>query len=472
MATRQYIGARYVPVFADPVQWSDDRTYEPLMMVQSAGETYITKQATPIGAQLPNISQGEEDNEFWVHMSNWNAQIEQYREEVLQYNGRISALELKFDANGDVEANLVNTASIEDNAVTTAKIADENVTTAKIADENVTTAKIADEAVTAAKLADGAVTASKIANNAITLANSSYKHMVVIGDSFSTTTYCQVESAWYTLLAKTLGLTVHNYAKNSAGYVKVGDDSSTFMTEAQRAVADTDYDNDDVKLVVVYGGLNDMNTDYVGDLSSNANSLYAYLKSNFENALVVVFGINHWPSGLWHNPNSTTSTSNYSYNLSVKAKDNSCVYIPIWHLMWDAGYFNPSHNHPNDAGNRFTASIMLDLMFGGAVGAFNELTKTGTDADGNTYTVHMRMLNNEIRYYGKYNLLSTTKAYITPPNNLYTASNWSVQGIPTVSGTDLIGWLNTNSSQAKNAFIGFGTQGREYFYNFSLPILG
>lgn len=93
MTTRQYIGARYIPVFADPVEWTDERTYEPLTMVQHLGETYMTKQAVPLGVQLPDTSQGEESNDYWVHMSNWNAQVETYRQEVLQYNGRISTLE-------------------------------------------------------------------------------------------------------------------------------------------------------------------------------------------------------------------------------------------------------------------------------------------------------------------------------------------------------------------------------------------
>ena len=93
MTARQYIGARYVPVFADPVEWDDTREYEHLVMVQHVGETYISQQAVPIGAQLPDTEHGEESNEYWVHMSNWNAQVESYRQEVLAYNGRISTLE-------------------------------------------------------------------------------------------------------------------------------------------------------------------------------------------------------------------------------------------------------------------------------------------------------------------------------------------------------------------------------------------
>lgn len=93
MTTRQYIGARYIPVFADPVEWDDNRTYEALTMVQHVGETFMSRQAVPIGAQLPDTEHGEESTDYWVHMSNWNAQVESYRQEVLAYNGRISTVE-------------------------------------------------------------------------------------------------------------------------------------------------------------------------------------------------------------------------------------------------------------------------------------------------------------------------------------------------------------------------------------------
>ena len=93
MATRQYVGARYIPIFADPVEWDNTREYEYLTMVQHVGETYMSKQDVPIGAPLPDVGQGEESTEYWVHMSNWNAQVETYRQEVLLYNGRISTLE-------------------------------------------------------------------------------------------------------------------------------------------------------------------------------------------------------------------------------------------------------------------------------------------------------------------------------------------------------------------------------------------
>lgn len=94
---REYIGARYVPKFADPVEWDIDSTYEPLMMVQYQGETYMTKQYVPADIPLPNVGSGQESNDYWVHMSNWNAQVEGYREEVLRYADEVQTFDSRID---------------------------------------------------------------------------------------------------------------------------------------------------------------------------------------------------------------------------------------------------------------------------------------------------------------------------------------------------------------------------------------
>lgn len=84
MATTQYIGARYVPVFAEPVEWDNTRTYDSLTMVMNQGNTYITKQYVPVGVELT-------DEKFWIRISDFNAQLEQYRQEVRGFDTRIDA---------------------------------------------------------------------------------------------------------------------------------------------------------------------------------------------------------------------------------------------------------------------------------------------------------------------------------------------------------------------------------------------
>lgn len=71
----QYIGARYVPVFADPIEWDNTRAYEPLTIVLYQGNSFTTRQYTPAGIDINN-------EVFWAETGNYNAQIEQYRREI------------------------------------------------------------------------------------------------------------------------------------------------------------------------------------------------------------------------------------------------------------------------------------------------------------------------------------------------------------------------------------------------------
>ena len=107
---RQYVGARYVPVFANPLEWSNAREYEPLTIVTHNGNSYTSMQSVPTGIDIANAN-------YWALTGNFNAQVEAYRQEVAQWSGKID------DAN-TIANNAVTTA---DNAVTTANNA---VTTA------------------------------------------------------------------------------------------------------------------------------------------------------------------------------------------------------------------------------------------------------------------------------------------------------------------------------------------------------
>lgn len=83
MATNQYIGARYVPLFAEPIEWDKTQQYEPLTIVTHNGNSYTSRQFVPTGIEITNDA-------FWALTGNFNAQVEQYREEVKSYDGRIT----------------------------------------------------------------------------------------------------------------------------------------------------------------------------------------------------------------------------------------------------------------------------------------------------------------------------------------------------------------------------------------------
>lgn len=153
---REYIGARYVPVFANPPEWSDTREYEPLTIVLHQGNSYTSAQYVPTGIDISNT-------EFWMLTGEYNAQVEAYRKEVLAFDGRITE----------------NAEGVEENKT--------NITDLTERVENLETYE------------------------------DSKNTMVVIGDSFSAGNQTQ-QPFWHEIVGKQLGLTVENRAVSGAGY--------------------------------------------------------------------------------------------------------------------------------------------------------------------------------------------------------------------------------------------------------------
>lgn len=86
MAITQYIGARYVPVLADPIAWDNTRDYEPLTIVTYQGDSYTSRQFVPAGVAITNTS-------YWACTGNFNAQIEAYRQEVARIAQQLGTIE-------------------------------------------------------------------------------------------------------------------------------------------------------------------------------------------------------------------------------------------------------------------------------------------------------------------------------------------------------------------------------------------
>lgn len=198
MSVREYIGARYVPLFADPIDWDSTKTYEPLTVVYNQGNSYTSRQYVPAGIDISNDT-------YWARTGNYNAQIEQYRSEVATFDDRITTNETAIanevtrataaeKVSADAIANEVTRAKEAEqinadaiaNEVTRAKEAEQTnadaianeVTRAKEAEQTNATAiegingdnwvtknRINDNAVTTDKIADGAVTTSKLGND-------------------------------------------------------------------------------------------------------------------------------------------------------------------------------------------------------------------------------------------------------------------------------------------------------------------
>lgn len=69
----RYVGHRYVPLIMG--EWDKKISYEGLSIVTYQGNSYTSKKRVPVGIDISN-------EEYWVVTGNYNAQVEEYRQEV------------------------------------------------------------------------------------------------------------------------------------------------------------------------------------------------------------------------------------------------------------------------------------------------------------------------------------------------------------------------------------------------------
>jgi len=113
VGARQYIGARYVPIFGrkdeTSIEWDNTKPYEPLTIVLYQGNSFTSRQYVPEGVEITN-------QEFWAITGNYNAQVEQYRRETAQAKEAADAAQESADnAQNDIDTLLPKTSfSAED----------------------------------------------------------------------------------------------------------------------------------------------------------------------------------------------------------------------------------------------------------------------------------------------------------------------------------------------------------------------
>lgn len=78
-----YVGARYVPKFADPIDWDTERGYESLTIVTYKGESYTSKCPVPPGIDIKN-------GRYWALTGAYNAQVEEYKNQVKDLSEQVT----------------------------------------------------------------------------------------------------------------------------------------------------------------------------------------------------------------------------------------------------------------------------------------------------------------------------------------------------------------------------------------------
>lgn len=95
MATRQYVGARYVPKLAEPLEWNSALQYEGLTIVTYGGNSFTSRKPVPVGIDIANT-------EYWANTGAYNAQLNQLELEINALNTRADGLSDSVDELGRV----------------------------------------------------------------------------------------------------------------------------------------------------------------------------------------------------------------------------------------------------------------------------------------------------------------------------------------------------------------------------------
>lgn len=86
MSVVQYKGSRYLPILGrkddDTIEWDSSKEYEPLTIVTHSGGSYTSRQYVPVGVDI-------EDEYYWGFTGNYNAQVEQYRNDVKSLKNKV-----------------------------------------------------------------------------------------------------------------------------------------------------------------------------------------------------------------------------------------------------------------------------------------------------------------------------------------------------------------------------------------------
>lgn len=415
---REYIGARYVPVFANPPEWNDTRGYEPLTIVLHQGNSFTSTQYVPTGIDIKNT-------EYWLETGNWNAQIEAYREEVLRFDARITQ-----NANG-IKANTAAIAS-ETTARENEDTAIRNLITAE------ETARTAADTELRSDL-DAAIAAMN-QQNILSLYKG--KNCVWVGDSFTTGVGADPNSKRVsTVFCNAMGMTEFNYGVGASGWVWGTAANKPYITQVQNAYdAMTQEQRKNTAMVVLPGTSTDVSHGSSSKQIGTAATLCAKKASDlFPNAVIYVIPM-IWDKALF--------TFN-AYDATVEICDQiNKAAIPrvkmdedsyTW-LLGRHEFYTSDNVHPNNAGYAVWAAKMISSLLGSAntAGYINSFTSDFGKWDKKTY-----YLKNGFVFMPGYKITNVSdgggdKAIGTLPNNIRPAYN---QTTVLSSGGEAVGYV-------------------------------
>lgn len=379
MAVTQYIGARYVPLFADPLQWDNERTYEPLTIVQHQGNSYTSRQLVPTGIDITN-------EDFWALTGNYNAQIEQYRAEVQTFDGRITQNATDIAAANESIAAETSRATAKEG-----ELQNEITAVQSLANTN-------KNDITGLETKVSTLDQKEKVLNDIRPGN-----VVFVGDSITNGQGASTTNLrWSTRLIGFLNkyasdkgmsgtFTEYNYAENGTGFAHAYRDN--FKAQLMLAAADEAFENDSVTLLFIAGGAND--ADAEDNVYANANDCISYALETFPNATVCLLPLMWGCASVLNHSGGSRAGVRSNLLLSCQNAETSrfrycesCYSWLIGHPTWAEGI------HPTDIGYLIQARRIFRWLLTGELGWPGDSTSTYNSESGVTLSSSLSVCSN------------------------------------------------------------------------------
>ncbi len=218
MSVRQYIGARYVPKFYEFNNgvWESNTEYEPLIIVQYNSNSYTSKKTVPA-----NIGNPSENPDYWAATGNYNAQVEVYRQEVINLSSDVNNLSSDVD-------NLSSDVGILSNRI-------------------------------------------------------NHRNIILVGDSYALTP--DIERSWVGFLKSFMSNTTFytGACVSGSGFTGRGTDN-TYLNNLKNNVTPIIQDKNEITDIIVIGGFNDSYHNTVESIESAISDFATYVKTTYPNA--------------------------------------------------------------------------------------------------------------------------------------------------------------------------------------------
>lgn len=233
-------------------------------------------------------------------------------------------------------------------------------------------------------------------------------HLVIIGDSFSTSARKNVW--WANLPENCKHLEVHNYAVGGTGFVQDSktNPGNTFTQQIDKAIADETFPNDRVSHVIIYGGYNDWTYGKTAeDEKSAVRAAYMNAVSNFPNANVILcLGNIGMANGVekyntWQNWVKVVQGSLYTNGVPFVQSD-------LWLVGYTPSVFEEDGLHPNDIGEGIICSHMAALIMGWQTSGERLIIQKGDSSTMNYVEMWYNDLTGIVSLYGKQSPTSAT----------------------------------------------------------------